>query len=263
MYLGEIVRSHREDLGLTQDRLAGQADISKPYLSHIETGKAKNPPTDRVLIALEKALGLDTGRLVRMAHLARTPADIRDEREMLAAEVARLRMVLRDMAGGGRIKRTGKAAVDTLVKPLLAPGRVPAISAGPAVPVMNRATDGYPRNFTDLDYPASVADEYVRCADVDDTQAFAVRVVDDSMEPAYHRGDIVVFSPSTPARGGDDCFARFADDNSTTFKRYYQDGSRAVRLQPLNSKYPAEVCGREKINGLWPAVLRIERVRRP
>jgi len=262
MSLGEIIRGRRGERGFTQDRLAAQAGISKPYLSHIETGKAKNPPTDKVLRALEKALGLDSGELTKLAHLARTPPDVRDERELLEAEVTKLRSVLKELMAGGMSKGRSGIDLDSLVKPLLASGNVRVITVGRAVPVINRVAAGYPQHFTDMDYPPSVADEYVRCVDVNDPQAFAARVVGDSMEPDYHEGDVVVFSPNTPPRSGDDCFARFADDMGTTFKRYYQDNEATIRLQPLNNSYPAEVYGREKITGLWPAVLRMERVRR-
>jgi phage repressor protein C with HTH and peptisase S24 domain len=211
---------------------------------------------------MEKALGLERGALMRLAHLARTPSDVRAEREMLEAEVARLRSVLRElMRGRGKGARVRHAA--KLSSPLKAAANAVAISAGRIVPIINRVSAGYPEHFTDLDYPPSVADEYIRCVDVHDGQAFAARVVGDSMEPAYHEGDVVVFSPNTPARSGDDCFVRFAEEGGTTFKRYYHDDEATIRLQPLNNKYPAEVYGREKISGLWPAVLRIERVRRP
>ena len=57
MGLGAIVRQQRERLGMTQDVLAAKAGISKPYLSNIETGRAKNPPSDTKVVALEVALG--------------------------------------------------------------------------------------------------------------------------------------------------------------------------------------------------------------
>ena len=85
------------------------------------------------------------------------------------------------------------------------------------IPIINKVPAGYPTDFTDLDYPPSVADEYVRCPDIHDPQAFAARVVGDSMEPAYREGDIVVFAPNTPAESGQDCFVRLNGRyNSTT-----------------------------------------------
>ncbi len=135
------------------------------------------------------------------------------------------------------------------------------IAAGGIIPIINRVAAGYPEHFTDLDYPPSVADEYVRCPGVDDPQAFAARVVGDSMAPKYKEGDVVVFAPNAPVRNGDDCFVRFAEDNSTTFKRFSLQGDGRIRLEPLNRAYPVGVYDPEEINGLWPAVMRVEKLR--
>ena len=137
------------------------------------------------------------------------------------------------------------------------------VPAGRAVPVINCVAAGYPTDFTDLDYPPSIADEYVLCPDVHDGQAFGARVVGDSMEPRYRQGDLVIFLPNTVPRDGDDCFVRFGRDNSTTFKRFSVEPDGRIRLAPLNGKYPVEVHRREEITGLWPAVMRIEQLRRP
>ena len=246
--LGEMIRQRRQERGVTQAQVAARARISVPYLSTIETGKTRGSPTDRVLSALEEVLGFEEGALRKVAHLSRTPDDIRSEHEALATEVHRLRSLLEE--GQGCLP-PGAAARGNVV-PVLPKG---------LVPVINEVTAGYPRDFTDLGYPPSVADEYVRCPDVSDEQAFAARVVGDSMMPGYLEGDIVVFSPNTPADNGDDCFVRF-QDGETTFKRVYQDGSDTVRLQPLNSRYPAETFDRHEITGVWPAVFRIQRLRR-
>jgi len=133
--------------------------------------------------------------------------------------------------------------------------------AGRAVPVINQVAAGYPTDFTDLDYPPSIADEYVFCPEVSDPEAFSARVVGDSMKPRYREGDLLVFSPNSEPRDGDDCFVRFARDNSTTFKRFSMDPDGRIRLTPRNRHYPVEVYERDEITGLWPAVMRIERLR--
>ncbi len=261
MGLSEILRHRREQLGLTQDHVAAQAGISKPYLSNIETGRAKNPPTDGVLELLETALQFDAGELLKVAHMARTPADVRNEHELLEAEVNKLRGVIREMLTKGRSDKSGMTDLNELAGEFTESDNIRGISSGVIVPIINKVAAGYPVHFTDLDYPPSVADDYIRCPDVHDPHAFAARVVGDSMEPAYHEGDIVVFSPGTPVESGDDCFVRFDDYGGTTFKRFYHDEGNRIRLQPLNSRYPAETYAPEAITGLWPAVYKIERLR--
>ena len=125
------------------------------------------------------------------------------------------------------------------------------------VPVINRVAAGYPTEFTDLGYPARVADEYVRCPDIHDPDAFAARVVGDSMEPDYREGDIVIFSPAKDVRDGSDCFARLEPDQETTFKRVYLEkddaGAEVIRLQPMNNRYSPRVVPRERVAGLSAA----------
>ena len=132
-----------------------------------------------------------------------------------------------------------------------------------AVPVINRVSAGYPKDFTDLSYPKGVADDYVGCPDVADRDAFAARVHGDSMTPKYREGDIVIFSPAAQPRDGDDCFVRFAD-GQTTFKRVFfetgEGGKPVMRLQPRNEKYRPQVVPGDAISGLYHAVYRYQRV---
>jgi phage repressor protein C with HTH and peptisase S24 domain len=131
------------------------------------------------------------------------------------------------------------------------------------VPVINRVSAGYPKDFTDLSYPPRVADDYIGCPDVHDRDAFAARVHGDSMTPKYREGDIVVFSPAAAPKNGDDCFVRFAD-GQTTFKRVFfendEAGESVIRLQPRNEKYRPKVVRSDEVAGLYKAVYRYQRV---
>jgi phage repressor protein C with HTH and peptisase S24 domain len=129
------------------------------------------------------------------------------------------------------------------------------------VPLINRVAAGYPADFTDLDFPARVADEYVRApaaagesAAGRDPDLFAARVVGESMQPEYREGDIVVFSPAREVRSGVDCFVRLEPDHRTTFKRVYLEAGGLIRLQPLNPAFAARVVPREEVAGLYAAV---------
>ena len=132
-----------------------------------------------------------------------------------------------------------------------------------AVPVINRVSAGYPRNFSDLSNPPRAADEYVSCPDIHDRQAFAARVHGDSMMPKYRESDIVIFSPALSPRDGDDCFIRFTD-GQTTFKRIFfetgEGGQPNLRLQPRNERYKPQVVTSELLAGMYKAVYRYQRV---
>ena len=132
-----------------------------------------------------------------------------------------------------------------------------------AVPVINRVSAGYPKDFTDLSYPKGVADAWVSCPDVSDPDAFAARVSGDSMTPKYREGDIVIFSPRAAVRNGDDAFVRF-EDGQTTFKRVFfekaEGGAETVRLQPRNEKYEPKIVEPERLSGVWRAVFKYQSV---
>ncbi len=60
--LGERVRDHRRNKGLTQEALAQSLDLSVAYVSLIERG-GRNPPYTTV-VAIARALGIAPARIV-------------------------------------------------------------------------------------------------------------------------------------------------------------------------------------------------------
>jgi repressor LexA len=252
MSLGQIIRKKREQMHLTLDEVSAGVGFSKPYLSTIETGKVNNPPSDELLTKLEKTLEFEPGLLLHIAHLESLPPDIRQEYESSEAENQKLRQFIKNLVH----KKTDKAQVDTI----LAESEKASVSAGRLVPVINKVAAGYPADFNDLDYPAGVADDYVRCPDLHDINAFAVRVVGDSMEPKFNEGNIVVFSPAAEVHSGDDCFIRFAMPHETTFKRVFFEPNDKVRLQPRNEKYPPMIVDGKRVDGLYRAIIKYEKL---
>jgi len=272
--LGPKIRRQRRRLGLTLDELAGRTGISKPYLSLIETGRVTNPPSDEKLRRLEQSLGFNPSELLTQAHLQRTPRDVR-------AVLQKLMGGVKEGTKGNAVSSSSslRASVpSSLSEPVnlddaymagvlqelvdKKAGNIEQIASN-AVPVINKVSAGYPRDFSDLAYPPRVADDYVSCPDVQDRDAFAARVHGDSMIPKYREGDIVVFSPALVPRDGDDCFVRFAD-GQTTFKRIFYETDEqkhpVLRLQPRNERYRPQTVPSEKVAGLYRAIYRYQRV---
>lgn len=258
MSLGQIIRTKREQLDLTLDEVSGKVGFSKPYLSTIETGKVKNPPSDDLLIKLEKILQFEPGLLLHIAHMERIPSDIRQEYESSEAENQKWRLFIRNIIN----KKSDAAQIDTLLaeSQLDIESGNSSLSASRPIPVINKVSAGYPADFTDLDYPVGVADDYVRCPDLHDPNAFAVRVIGDSMEPKFVEGNIVIFSPAGEVHNGDDCFVRFVDPVETTFKRVFFESENKVRLQPRNEKYSPMMIDGKRISGLYRAVVKYEKL---
>jgi transcriptional regulator with XRE-family HTH domain len=61
--LRTVLRTLREQKGLTQDQVAKRAGVTKPYLSQLESGARKNPSLP-VLKRLAKALGVPVTALL-------------------------------------------------------------------------------------------------------------------------------------------------------------------------------------------------------
>ncbi|MCA9290479.1 MAG: helix-turn-helix domain-containing protein [Phycisphaerales bacterium] len=257
--MGALIRDARRRAGLTQDALAERIGCSKSQLSLMETGKRSVSPARAR--NLEDALDLHDGRLVAAVAWDQTPGEVKARVSASQRFAERLRDAARrgerleDLLETGELARLVEGAVGNVadIRPV-----------GRPIPVINAVAAGYPREFTDLDFPASVADDYVACPDVTDPHAFAARVVGDSMEPDYREGDIVVFSPALATPSGADCFVRLERDAETTFKRIFYEptDARTIRLQPLNNRYPPRECDRQDIAGIYAAAYVMRRIGR-
>ena len=267
-HLGMMIRDRRLELGLSLGALAEHANIAKGYLSEIETGTRKRPPSDDVLRRIEDVLGFKPQELAQIAAWNSVPSDVRTEVVEHRRAARRLREImdagrsdLDALHSSGELRRLvdrmdpqgaadrGSSAGGVSIQPVPLPREVPLI---------NNVTAGQPTEFTDLGYPARVADDYVRVPDLADPDAFAARIVGDSMQPEYREGDVVVFSPAAHVCSGSDCFARLEPDQETTFKRVYfeadERGDELIRLQPLNASYPPRTVPRDCVAGLYRAV---------
>jgi len=234
---GELLRQKRRHAGLQQGQLADKIGVTASYVSLLESGKRPSP-SDDVIRKIEQALGLTNNQLVRLAHLERTPADIREEIDQ------------------ERLYREGIPHKSVRTVELRPKGNFGTI------PLINKVAAGYPSDFTDKGYPVGIADEYVSVPDIDDPYAFAVTVVGDSMEPRLHEGDVLVISPAESIENGDICFVRIDDngDSASTIKQVWHDDEEHVRLESFNPKYPSRIVPKELLGGIYRAVTRLEKL---
>jgi repressor LexA len=250
--IGEQIKAARVKAGVTQEGLAETVGCSKAHLSLMESGQRTVSPAR--VAQIENALGITDGRLAASLHWQNTPESVRERMthsQELAAGLKRALAGKKPLAELRRLVERSSSNVEGMQR----------VAGLHGVPVINKVVAGYPTEFTDLDYPARVADEYVSCPDVSDPDAFAARVVGNSMEPEYREGDIVVFSPLLPMASGCDCFVRLDRDNETTFKRvYFEEEGGRIRLQPLNNAYAPRILDREAVAGLYAAVYVLRRV---
>lgn len=282
--LGQTIRQRRLDLGFTLAQVAEATQTTKSYLSMIENDRVDKPPSQQVLERLEAALQLDGGALTDPAQWQRASPQVRAAVQQLAEDARRgrelaqwLKQATSRREGGGKnldkLFRTGQLskrvnqALGNAPPPQTpeaepSPGMLKSLSQQTMrIPLINKVAAGYPKGFTDLDYPARIADDYVGAPHVSDPDAFALTICGDSMVPEYREGDIVVFSPLAEVEEGCDCLARIETSQETTFKRvFFEDGGARLRLQPLNPKYPPLTLPREQVAGLYRAVWKMSRL---
>ncbi|MBI1335862.1 MAG: helix-turn-helix domain-containing protein [Phycisphaera sp.] len=278
--IGQIVRERREALGLTLSALAEEVGSTKSYLSMIENHRVANPPSRPLVAALERALRIKDGELSRAADWHLTPAKVKKEIARLSDRADAGRKLARWLADSAKRRGDGARSLDELFRTGELEDRIVAalgsddpdtptrprnsldafVPVHIHVPLINNVAAGYPTGFTDLDYPAQVADEYVSCPDLGDPTAFAARVVGDSMMPDYREGDVVIFSPQAKVADGNDCFIRLEPHHETTFKRVYFEGGGLIRMQPLNPRFAPRTVERTDVAGLYRAVWRMQQL---
>ncbi len=122
------------------------------------------------------------------------------------------------------------------------------------IPVVSKVAAGDPAGFTDGEYPPGFADEFVPApADLDDRNAFALRIHGDSMAPRFRDNDIVICSPQRLPESGDAVVAKVRGEE-TTCKIMNVDGDSVV-LSPVNRSYPTQTYLREEVDWVYPVVI--------
>lgn len=253
---GCLIQQERIAAGISQQNLARAINCSKSQMSRMEAGSRSI--SLGVARLIEAAIGITDGRICKVLKWQRTPTSVKKHIAASQSIIEQLRdacskgINLDQLYQSGELRQLLDKVASNMDGPLPTSKRIPLI---------NRVAAGYPREFTDLDYPVSIADEYVLCPDVTDPDAFAARVVGSSMEPTYREGEIIVFSPVLPTPSGSDCFVRLLRDNETTFKRIYlEDDGRKIRLQPLNCEYESTCIDREDIAAMYAAAYVMRKV---
>ena len=133
------------------------------------------------------------------------------------------------------------------------------------VPVISWARAGSARDYSDL---SSQLDE-VLPSEHPDENAFALILDGDSMEPEFHAGDRVVFSPNTEPRNGDYVVARFRENADpvyslgVVFKKYKRVGKygEKVLLQSLNPIYSDIIKPADEFLFIYPAISQMRYLR--
>jgi len=118
----DYLRDARKRAGLNQIELAERVGLTGSYISVLESRK-KPPPSDKVLSRLARALDVPEGDMIEVAHLDKSPDDIRDRIKALDRRLRIERKVTKQLITGllpsslwhfGRVEGFHESAIEKL-----------------------------------------------------------------------------------------------------------------------------------------------------
>ncbi len=212
MYIGEIIKSYRDNHKLSQRAFAKRTSRSASYINTLEkiynpkTGKPYSVTTD-VAIEIANAMNMSIDDLLRM---------ISPDQEFNISE----------------------ATDDTLKKI----GAIPLTSSRMVkIPVLGVVKAGY-------DYLAE--ENYIGSIEIESKLAesgelFALKVKGDSMSPVFIEDDIVIIRKQDDFESGDIVVA-IVNGNEATIKKGKKT-ENSILLQPLNTNYEPLIFTKEEM----------------
>ena len=122
---------------------------------------------------------------------------------------------------------------------LVAGGRAIGSRNGPArrIPLIGMAQAGGDGYFSDGGYPAGAGWDEVGLPDIADTNAYALEISGESMEPVFRDGDMIVVSPEASIRRGDRVVVR-TQRGEVMAKLLARRSARRIELRSFNAEHP-------------------------
>jgi phage repressor protein C with HTH and peptisase S24 domain len=118
------------------------------------------------------------------------------------------------------------------------------------IPVLGFARAGKGGFFDDSGFPAGAGWEEIEVPGVTDTQAYALEITGDSMQPIYREGDTIIVSPAATVRKGDRVVVRTAD-GQVMAKIMHRQTAKTVELASFNPAHENKVFDMKNID--WVA----------
>ncbi|MBF0446999.1 MAG: LexA family transcriptional regulator [Magnetococcales bacterium] len=210
MTLSDRIQLARKNAGLTQKGLADKVGISQTAVHKLECGRSRS---SRRTVTIALTCGVDP----------------------IWLETGRGDMLLPGSGSGHQIQEDGSS-----YRPFPLIARVPLI---PWNQVNNFCgTD----DFESLEAEATT---WIPVAPRTSEQCYALTVPDDSMEPEFSEGEILIVDPHKEVTHNQFLIVRLQGDSRPTFKQLIILGKKRY-LKPLNARYPLmdiegelDVCG--------------------
>lgn len=219
---GERIKRLRSFRGLTCAELATRIGCTRPYLSAVENGRY--PVSAKILRKLSQALNVAAD-----FFLAGDEPNLEDT-ETLTREMLNRKMAERSRESAVVARRAGARTI----------------------PVVSLTAAGRPLAAFD-DYPTGVGSEYIDCpSDVNDENAFALRIAGDSMEPAIPDGSTVIIAPNMMPREGRPVVVKLENGDVTC--KVYQRRGEDVILAPINHRHEVQIYSVRELQWIYPVM---------
>ncbi len=105
------------------------------------------------------------------------------------------------------------------------------------IPLIGLAQAGGEGFFDDGGFPVGGSWDEVSLPEIADSNAYALEISGESMEPVFRDGDLVIVSPNAPIRRGDRVVVRTAG-GEVMAKQLARRSARRVELRSLNPAHP-------------------------
>jgi phage repressor protein C with HTH and peptisase S24 domain len=114
------------------------------------------------------------------------------------------------------------------------------------IPVIGLAQAGGGGFFDDSGFPVGGGWDEVVLPNINDSNAYALEITGDSMEPVYREGDTIIVSPAQTPRRGDRVVVK-TKDGEVLAKVLQRETSKGVELASFNPEHELRVVDRGAI----------------
>lgn len=118
------------------------------------------------------------------------------------------------------------------------------------IPMLGFAKAGKGGFFDDSGFPTGSSWEEIDVPGVTDTQAYALEITGDSMQPVYREGDTIVVSPGATIRKGDRVVVR-TSDGQVMAKIMQRQTAKTVELGSFNPDHDTKTLDMKSVD--WMA----------
>lgn len=219
-HIGEKIKRLRSFRGMTCSELADAIGCTRPYLSAVENGRY--PASTKILRKLQQALDVTSD------YFANADKPSLDDTGRFTTT-----RIHSDTSGGVATKT---ASAGTLTR---------------VIPFVALSASGEPSHDFD-EYPSGDTDTIDCPGDIEDQQAFAVRVDGDEMAPVIPPGSMAFVSPNKPVKDSHPVLIRL--NTGEVLCRLYQAKSGQVILAPYNLARPVRLVDATDVDWIYPVV---------